>query len=226
MSLFSIFRDNSKTPHSGSITHIAAGTLLSGDLKSESPVYFFGIINGNINSDGDVYIGEEAEVFGHVTSPNIYMAGKVLGDISCSKTVYLKGTAAVLGNLYCSEVTIEKGALVAGLLKVESEKLNEFRQKSLKLLAERQPRFPDAILMKRAEEPVTEAKSNEPAPEHTAAETISEAPASNAAPPLPENVQKHGRKIRIPRIIKEDGLKDSPRPAGEESSYDYPKNIW
>lgn len=225
MSLFSIFKDNSKAPHSGSITHIASGTVLSGDLLSESPVYFFGIITGNIKSCGDVYIGEEAEVFGHVTSPNIYMAGKVLGDITCSKTVYLKGTAAVLGNLYCSEVTIEKGALVAGLLKVESEKLNEFRQKSLKLLTDLKPRVPDTNLIKRAEEPVHEEKPVEAAPELMTAEPPSEtAPVASA--PIPENGHKHNRKIKIPRAAKEEGVKESPRPAGEETSYDYPKNIW
>lgn len=225
MSLFNIFKDNSKTPHSGSITHIASGTVLSGDLMSESPVYFFGIITGNIKSGGDVYIGEEAEVFGHVTSPNIYMAGKVLGNITCTKTVYLKGTAAVLGNLICSEVTIEKGALVAGLLKVESEKLNEFRQKSLKLLSENHPRIAESNLIKSAGEQVIEAQPAEVTAEPNEEAPLQEAPAAAPMSP-PDNGLKLNRKIKIPRVTREDNSKETPRAVGEESSYDYPKNIW
>ncbi|GMU86005.1 MAG: hypothetical protein AMXMBFR48_12470 [Ignavibacteriales bacterium] len=224
MSLFSIFKDSSKTPHSGSITHIASGTVLSGDLLSESPVYFFGTITGNIKSGGDVYIGEEAEVFGHVTSPNIYMAGKVLGNITCTKTVYLKGTAAVLGNLCCSEVTIEKGALVAGVLKVESEKLHAFRQKSVNILSEGQMRASNEVLLKSAEEPVLNDKPEEAAPETPVKEAVRNSAETEAQ--TQGNGQKPQRVIKLPRIIKVQSTKETPRQTGDENSYDYPKNIW
>jgi len=217
MSLFSIFKDNSAAPSSGSITHIAAGTVLSGDLNSESPVYFFGTITGSIISGGDVYIGEEAEVFGNVKSPNVYMAGKVLGNLHCARTIYLKSSAAVLGNLTCAEVTIEKGALVAGYLTVESEKLNELRAKSIRYLAEKKVA---SLISEIPETVVSDAEviSSEEIPENLATDAHRETR-------IPDNGHKPNRRVRLSKVTKEESAREKQNPSAEDS-YDYPKNIW
>lgn len=122
MKVKSLFSGGGDKATSNSITHIAEGTSLGGDLVSSAPIYFFGSISGDLCSDGDIFVGDNAEVLGDIKAPNLYLGGKVRGDIQCENFVYLKSSAVVAGNLFCKEINIERGALVAGYLRVSSEK--------------------------------------------------------------------------------------------------------
>lgn len=101
-------------PVSGNATLISAGTVLEGDLKSETDLRIDGTIHGNIISSAKVIVGPEGLVEGTVQSAQADVAGKVVGDINVKDLASLRARSNVQGNITALSLQIEAGAQFNG----------------------------------------------------------------------------------------------------------------
>lgn len=102
-----------------SIAHEAVETVLGkslkieGNIKSDAGMRIDGEVQGSIECAGDVVIGQSAKVEASVSAKCVVVAGQVIGNITAEK-VELAKTAAVKGDIQCSELSIEAGAAFSG----------------------------------------------------------------------------------------------------------------
>ena len=90
------------------------GTV-QGDSKA-AEIYAEGAkINGEVNSQGSVKIGQSSVVIGNIAASSAVIAGAVKGDIDVHGPVILDTTAIVMGNIKSKSVQINNGAVIEGL---------------------------------------------------------------------------------------------------------------
>lgn len=97
-----------------SATLISAGTVLKGDLKSESDLRIDGTIHGNVTSSAKVIVGPTGTVEGHIQGVQADITGKVIGNITVKELAQLRTKATVQGNITAVSLQIESGAFFNG----------------------------------------------------------------------------------------------------------------
>ena len=110
-----MFKKNDSSLADEKTINIDAG--LQGNLKFTGPVNLRlnGDFEGDLEAKGTLIIGEKADVKAKtVKGDTITIAGKVKGDIICSKRLELSASARVVGNVNTPVLVIADGALLKG----------------------------------------------------------------------------------------------------------------
>jgi adhesin HecA-like repeat protein len=97
-----------------SATLISAGTVLRGDLKSESDLRIDGTIHGNVISRAKVVIGPSGFVEGNIESIHADISGRLTGNVSAKEVVQLRASSNVNGNITAGSLQIDAGAVFNG----------------------------------------------------------------------------------------------------------------
>lgn len=112
-------------------TIIGNGTKIVGDLNINGFVRIDGDIDGNLETEGNVIIGDKARIRGNLKAKSAIIGGIVLGDIISVEGIKILSSAAVVGDIISKKVQIDDKATVHGhcisirdddLFKAESEK--------------------------------------------------------------------------------------------------------
>lgn len=97
-----------------SATLISAGTVLKGDLNSESDLRIDGTIHGNVSSAAKVVIGPSGLVEGNIDGIHADISGRLVGNVAARETVQLRTNGSVQGNIAAGSLQIEAGAVFNG----------------------------------------------------------------------------------------------------------------
>lgn len=98
----------------------ATRNVLSSDVEIKGTVKFAndlvvdGKIEGEITSDGNLTIGENARIKAEVKTSTIIVYGKVHGNLTATDRVELKASAEVVGDIKAKTLSIEAGAIFVG----------------------------------------------------------------------------------------------------------------
>lgn len=96
------------------INRIVEGTVIEGDIRSESNVRIDGQFLGNINTRGRLVIGPTGKVEGTVNCENSEIEGFLKGKINVQQLLSLKASAKVEGDILTAKLSIEPGATFTG----------------------------------------------------------------------------------------------------------------
>ena len=102
-----------KNPGNGT-TLIGAGTVLKGDINSNSDLRIDGTITGNIQCSAKVIVGANGVVEGDITGNQADIMGRVNGNVKAKDLLQLRGESTVNGNLYAGKLQIEPTATFNG----------------------------------------------------------------------------------------------------------------
>ena len=106
-------RNNDNAPDMA-INRIVEGTIIEGDIRSESNVRIDGQFIGNINTKGRLVIGPTGKVEGTVNCENSEIEGFLKGKINIQQLLSLKSSAKVEGDIITAKLSIEPGATFTG----------------------------------------------------------------------------------------------------------------
>jgi cytoskeletal protein CcmA (bactofilin family) len=73
-----------------------------------------GVIQGNLEIDGVLNLGETGRIDGDVLAESARIAGTVHGGIQCRYALHLTATAEVTGDILTETLIIDKGAILHG----------------------------------------------------------------------------------------------------------------
>jgi cytoskeletal protein CcmA (bactofilin family) len=93
---------------------ISKGSKISGNMNFVGPAEIDGQIDGEINAQDRLAIGESAIVNAKITGSEITIRGVVTGDVYASKKLILKKPAKVTGNISAQVLSIEEGVVFEG----------------------------------------------------------------------------------------------------------------
>ena len=96
------------------ITIISNGVKVEGKVSSNGSIRLDGTIQGDINCQGNVTIGDQGEVYGKVDGQTITIGGKVEGIINSKEKLILESKANLKGDIFTRILVVEAGARFEG----------------------------------------------------------------------------------------------------------------
>ncbi len=93
---------------------LSSDVEIKGSLKFSNDLVIDGKIEGEINSDGALTVGENARVKGEIRTKSCTVFGKVEGNITVLDRCELKTTAELVGDVKAKTLSIEEGAAFMG----------------------------------------------------------------------------------------------------------------
>ncbi|NOX99219.1 MAG: polymer-forming cytoskeletal protein [Verrucomicrobia bacterium] len=93
---------------------LSSDVEIKGTLKFSNDLIIDGKIDGEVSSDGDLTIGENARIKGDVITRSVTVFGKVTGNITVSDRCELKQNAELVGDIKAGKLAIEEGATFMG----------------------------------------------------------------------------------------------------------------
>lgn len=85
-------------------------TSIVGDIKSDGDFRIDGTLEGNLITEGRVVIGSEGFIKGTVVCVNADIEGRFSGELRVSKTLTIKSTANISGDVVIGKLSVEPGA--------------------------------------------------------------------------------------------------------------------
>jgi cytoskeletal protein CcmA (bactofilin family) len=85
-----------------------------GELKADEDLLIRGRIEGSIEHSSNLKIGKEGHIAAEVRAEYIEVHGEVDGNLTGSKSVVVKDTANVSGNIFSPTVSLHEGAKFNG----------------------------------------------------------------------------------------------------------------
>jgi len=105
-------------------TSVLGPTLrFKGELHADEELLIQGQIEGTITHSQRVVVCGQGTVKANIRAQIIAVEGAVEGDMQAEKSVQIKETARVTGNIHAPSVSIVDGAKFNGNVKMESPKL-------------------------------------------------------------------------------------------------------
>ena len=80
-------------------TIIGEDTHIKGEIKSNGSLRIDGLMDGNADVGGEVYIGEKSAVKGNVSGKKIIIAGQVNGSVLSQESVEIKKNGKIFGDI-------------------------------------------------------------------------------------------------------------------------------
>jgi cytoskeletal protein CcmA (bactofilin family) len=105
--------------HSGKDV-LSSDVEIKGTIKFQKELLIDGKVEGEINSDGALTVGENADIRAEVKTKSITIYGKVQGNITVSERCELKSKCTLQGDLKAARLIIEEGATFIGKSEVSS----------------------------------------------------------------------------------------------------------
>ncbi len=99
---------------SGKINSIMEGTVLEGEVRTDSNIRIDGKVKGSINAKGRLIVGQTGVIEGDVVCQSSEIEGTLFGKILCQDILSLKATAKVQGDITSKKLAIEPGAVFTG----------------------------------------------------------------------------------------------------------------
>ncbi len=120
---------------STAINIITDGTLVKGDITATGDFRLDGTLEGNIQLNGKLVVGDSGVVNGNVLCQNANIIGTVNGNLSVKELLSLHTSARVHGDILINKLSIEPGAVFSGKCRM----IDEVRNAQQEQAAEEQP---------------------------------------------------------------------------------------
>ena len=95
-------------------TILGQGSAITGNIKINGFVRIDGDIDGTLETDGNIIIGENARIRGNIKAKSVIVGGIVLGNIEAAQSIKVLSASAVVGDIISHKVQVEQDAIIHG----------------------------------------------------------------------------------------------------------------
>jgi cytoskeletal protein CcmA (bactofilin family) len=96
---------------SDQLSRVVAGTVIKGDITSQSDFRLDGELIGNFTSSGKIVIGATGNVKGNISCVNLDIEGVFEGKIEVEDLLNVKSTGVLCAEIVCRKLSVELGAV-------------------------------------------------------------------------------------------------------------------
>lgn len=100
------------------------GSKIVGKIFADSDFRIDGEVEGTINCNGKVVIGQKGFLKGSISCANAEVIGTVEGDIVVSETLSLRATAVIKGDVKTKVLMVEPNAVFEGTCSMRDQNPN------------------------------------------------------------------------------------------------------
>lgn len=102
---------------------LSSDVEIKGSIKFQNDLTIDGKVEGEIQSPGNLTVGENAEIRGEIKTKSVTVHGKVHGNITVDERCELKARAVLQGDLKAARLVIEEGATFVGKSEVTPNRI-------------------------------------------------------------------------------------------------------
>lgn len=102
---------------------LSSDVEIKGNLKFSGELTMEGKLEGEINTDGVLHLGETGAVNGNVNVNSVIVRGKINGNLTAKDKIEIKSKAEVFGDIRASKLVIEEGVTFVGKTEVNPNKV-------------------------------------------------------------------------------------------------------
>jgi len=113
-------KDGAQQGSRAGTTVVAAGSKFVGNVALSDDLHLDGRIEGDIESDAGVVIGEQGCLVGSIRAGNVIVSGRVEGSIAAKRLEIVSG-GAVEGDVHTIDLVIEPGGRFNGSSEILSD---------------------------------------------------------------------------------------------------------
>ena len=115
--------DNVMSTTSGTKNVLNSDVEIKGNLKFAGELTFDGKLEGEIQSDGVLNLGESAVITGNLNVQSVVVRGKVNGNINAKEKIEIKSKAELFGDIRSTKLVVEEGVTFVGRTEVNPNKV-------------------------------------------------------------------------------------------------------
>ena len=112
------------TPNTNSKNVLNSDVELKGTLKFAGELTFDGKIDGDINSEGSLSLGDNAVVKGNINVTAVVVRGKINGNVTAREKIDIKAKTELFGDIRAPKLAIEEGVTFVGKTEVNPNKVS------------------------------------------------------------------------------------------------------
>ena len=103
---------------------LSSDVEIKGNLKFTGELTFEGKIDGEIQTEGTLNLGDSASVNGNINAQTVIVRGKVNGNIVAKDKIEIKTKAELFGDIRASTLSVEEGVTFVGKAEVNPNKVS------------------------------------------------------------------------------------------------------
>jgi cytoskeletal protein CcmA (bactofilin family) len=97
---------------------------IKGNIKFTGELTLDGKLEGEVNTDGALNLGDSAVVNGNITAQSVVVRGKVNGNITAKEKIEIKAKAELFGDIRAARLSVEEGVTFVGKTEVNPNKVS------------------------------------------------------------------------------------------------------
>jgi cytoskeletal protein CcmA (bactofilin family) len=101
-----------------------ADVEVKGTLKFAGELTFDGKLDGDINSEGALNLGDNAVVKGNIDVGSVVVRGKINGNVVAKEKIDIKARTELFGDVRSAKLVIEEGVTFVGKSEVNPNKVS------------------------------------------------------------------------------------------------------
>jgi cytoskeletal protein CcmA (bactofilin family) len=114
------------TPSAILLSTVSKATSVLGNVKMKGDLRIDGNVVGEIDCDGKIIIGLDANIQGNVRGKSIDLRGRLCGDVYASEVCILRASSTYRGKISTSKIEVEAGADFCGDCRMEDANSGPF----------------------------------------------------------------------------------------------------
>ena len=108
---------------------IGENIKIIGKIEGNGNLRIDGMVDGDIDYNGNIVIGETGKVNGDISAGEISLAGTIEGNISSSSKMVILPTGKLIGNIQVPSFIIHENAIFEGNCKMINDKVVDLNSK-------------------------------------------------------------------------------------------------
>lgn len=106
--------DKNTTGSTTDLNLIGKGTIIEGNITTESSIRIDGGVKGKLICKNTVTVGETGRIQGDVEALNAIIGGKIKGKVIVGEKLVLESKASLIGELKAKKLIIDEGSIFEG----------------------------------------------------------------------------------------------------------------
>src|ERR1043166_465984 len=96
---------------------------IKGNLKFSGELTLEGKLEGEVQTDGLLNLGDSAVVNGNINAQSVVVRGKLNGNINAKEKIEIKAKAELFGDIRATKLVVEEGVTFVGKTEVNPNKV-------------------------------------------------------------------------------------------------------
>ena len=96
---------------------------IKGNLKFSGELTLEGKLEGEVQTDGVLNLGDTAVVNGNINAQSVVVRGKINGNINAKEKIEIKAKAELFGDIRATKLVVEEGVTFVGKTEVNPNKV-------------------------------------------------------------------------------------------------------